>query len=277
MGAEGKAKRFPQRGSVPTSTHQPKRLVGSPAGMGRGWELRLQLQWIPGRGLGLAAWTQPEGASAPQLAGRESGKKSGAAEEARDFFLPLCLLVREKRGLRELLKGAPETGVRRGYQRGPQRWAWDAKAAAAATKNPVSKHRSLCTPPLPGACAAHHCQGPVIQGQLPRENTRRASRWCNVMPASAATGSPHIPYPSLPLAWVSQSPQISCSFNPVLSERRTDALRQPTCRDGSKSKAEPQELCKQRREREISPSSLRSCILNLHNQLDVPCICGIPE
>ena len=28
---------------------------------------------------------------------------------------------------------------------------------------------------------------------------------------------------------------------------------------------------------EISPSSLRSSGLNLHNQLDVPCTCGIPE
>ena len=61
------------------------------------------------------------------------------------------------------------------------------------------------------------------------------------------------------------------------SGRGTDALRQPTCRDGSKSKAEPQELYEQRREKEISPSSLRSSILNLHNQLDVPCTCGIPE
>ena len=41
-----------------------------------------------------------KGASAPQLAGRESGKKSAAAEEARDFFLPLCFLVREERGFR---------------------------------------------------------------------------------------------------------------------------------------------------------------------------------
>ena len=49
-----------------------------------------------------------KGASAPQLAGRESGKKSAAAEEARDFFLPLCFLVHEERGLRALLKGAPE-------------------------------------------------------------------------------------------------------------------------------------------------------------------------
>ena len=43
-GAEGKVERFPHRGSVPTSTHQPKRLVCSPAGVGGGWEPRLQLQ-----------------------------------------------------------------------------------------------------------------------------------------------------------------------------------------------------------------------------------------
>ena len=38
---EGKAERFPHRGSVPTSTHQPERPVCSPAGAGEGWELRL--------------------------------------------------------------------------------------------------------------------------------------------------------------------------------------------------------------------------------------------
>ena len=42
-GAEGKAERYPQRGSLPTSTHQPERLVYSPARAGRGWELRLRL------------------------------------------------------------------------------------------------------------------------------------------------------------------------------------------------------------------------------------------
>ena len=54
-GAEDKAERFPHRGSVPTSTQQPKRLVCSPAGMGAGWELRLGL-WRsnPRRTLGLA-------------------------------------------------------------------------------------------------------------------------------------------------------------------------------------------------------------------------------
>ena len=42
--AEGKAERFPHRGWVLTSTHQPERIVCSPAGEGGGWELRLRLQ-----------------------------------------------------------------------------------------------------------------------------------------------------------------------------------------------------------------------------------------
>ena len=42
--AEGKAERFPHGGSVPTSTHQPERLVCLAAGVGGGWELRLGLQ-----------------------------------------------------------------------------------------------------------------------------------------------------------------------------------------------------------------------------------------
>ena len=87
--------------------------------------------------------------------------------------------------------------VSRCYQLGPQRWAWNANTAAAGTKKPVCKHRSLYTHPLPGACAARHCQGSVTQGQLPRENTQRASGHCNIMLASATTGSPHILYPFL--------------------------------------------------------------------------------
>ena len=159
--------------------------------------------------------------------------------------MPLCFLVPKERGLRALLKGALDTGTSRGYQHGPQRLSSDAKAAASATKKPVCKHRSLSTPQLLGTCVVRHCQGPVIQGQLPQENTQHASGWCNITPASAACKlAPH----STPL--------------PAL---------------GAKSKAEPQELCQQRREREISPCSLRSSGLNLQNQLDVPCICGIPE
>ena len=43
-GAEGKAERLPHRGLVPTSTHQPERLVSSPARVGGGWDLRLRLR-----------------------------------------------------------------------------------------------------------------------------------------------------------------------------------------------------------------------------------------
>ena len=93
--------------------------------------------------------------------------------------------------------------------------------------------------------------------------------------AFAAAGSPCILYPSFTPAWVSQSPRISCLIGPVWAG--TDALRRRTHRGGAKSKAEPQELCKQRTEREISPSSLRSSGLNPHSQLEVPFICGIPE
>ena len=42
-GSEGKVERFLLRGSVPTGTHQPERLVCSPTRAGGGWELRLQL------------------------------------------------------------------------------------------------------------------------------------------------------------------------------------------------------------------------------------------
>ena len=141
----------------------------------------------------------------------------------------------------------------------------------------MCKHRSLATPPLPGACATHHCQGPVIQGQLPRENTRCASGCCNVMLASASAGSPHILYPSLPPARVSQSPLISRCCNPVLAGREQKPEGNLHTKGGAKTKVEPQELCEQRREREISLCSLRSSGLNPHNELEVPCICGIPE
>ena len=43
-GAEGKAERFPHRGLVPISTHQPETLVCSPAGVGGGWVLSLGLR-----------------------------------------------------------------------------------------------------------------------------------------------------------------------------------------------------------------------------------------
>ena len=84
-----------------SSTHQPERLVCSPARAGGG------------------GWLGAE-ARASMLAGRESGKKSAAAEEARDFFLPLCFVVHKERGFRALPKRTPETGTSHGYQRRPQ-------------------------------------------------------------------------------------------------------------------------------------------------------------
>ena len=128
---------------------------------------------------------------------------------------------------------------------------------------------SLCSPPLPGS----RDPGTTSPGERTACLTlvQRHAGLCR------RRLTPPPPYPSLPPAGVSQSPRSSCSFNPVLSERRTDALRRPTRRGGAKSKAEPWDLCEQRRERENSPSSLRSSGLNLHNQLDVPCMCGIPE
>ena len=91
-GAEGKAERFPHRPALTRprglSAHLP------------GWA-----------GLGAEAWASVgsqgedwgwrrehslKGASAPRLAGRESGKRSGAAEEARDQ----CFRVRKERGFR---------------------------------------------------------------------------------------------------------------------------------------------------------------------------------
>ena len=46
-GAKGKVERFLHRGLVPTSIHQPERLVCSPAGTDGGWELRLGLRSDP--------------------------------------------------------------------------------------------------------------------------------------------------------------------------------------------------------------------------------------
>ena len=64
-----------------------------------------------------------KGVSVPQLGGRESGKKSGAAKETKDVFLPLCFLVHQEGGLTVPPKGAPETGTICSYHCRPQRRA----------------------------------------------------------------------------------------------------------------------------------------------------------
>ena len=150
----------------------------------------------------------------------------------------------KERGYRALPKWAPETGVSHSYQLRPQRRAWNANAATTATKKAVCKHRSLSTPPLLGACAARHCQGPVIQGQLPQENTRHASGCCNVMLASSATGSPHIPSMTtvpLPLPGMSEqeSPNQTWLYPPLVRVRNR-CLRVPyTQRQGQNQSWNP--------------------------------------
>ena len=153
----------------------------------------------------------------------------------------------------------------------------DAKAAAIATKNPVCKHRSLST--LPGACAACQCQGPMNQGpQRTHHMPQATAKSFRPLPLQARPAF-HLwlPYPSLSPAWVSKKALISLCFNPLLSGRGTDAWGQPKDRGGARTKDEHQELCEQRREREIVLCSLRSSGLNPHNWPDKPCVCRIPE
>ena len=88
----------------------PRGLSAPPPGRaGLGAEARASEVGSQGGDWGWLHENSLKGASVPQLAGRESGKRSGAAEEARGFFFPLCFLVREERGFRAPLKGAPES------------------------------------------------------------------------------------------------------------------------------------------------------------------------
>ena len=117
-----------QRGDIPTQRigaeqHLPARevcLLTRRGGQVLGAEARASVR-SQGEDCGWRRKHSLKGPSAPQLAGREAGKRSGAAEHARAFFLPLCLLVREERGYRAPPKRAPETGESHGYQCGPQR------------------------------------------------------------------------------------------------------------------------------------------------------------
>ena len=80
--AGGQVERFPYTGSLPTSTHQPERLVCSPDGVG-GWGLGAETLSLEVRSQGEDwGWLREhslKGASEPQLARRESRKKSGPA------------------------------------------------------------------------------------------------------------------------------------------------------------------------------------------------------
>ena len=207
----------------------------------------------------------------------------GPAAEAGDH----CFGVHKERGFllrvptdgRALPKWAPEMGVNCGYLLRPQRWAWNANAAAA-TKNPVCKCRSL--PTLPGEPEEHATAWvPWSRNNFPRRThgtSQAVAMLCwPLLLEACPTFQLWLPHASLSVAWVSKRALISHCFNPLLSGQGTGTWRWPTSRGGAKTKVELQELCKQKREREISLCSLRSSGLNPHNQHDKPCICGILE
>ena len=131
---------------------------------------------------------------------------------------------------------------------------------------------NLCSPPLPGS------RDPGRSS--PGEHTARFrllqchASLCPCRLTSNSNYDNHTP----PSPWPeSKRALISCCFNPLLSGWGTDSWRWPTHRSGAKTKAEPQELCEKRRERKISPCSLRSSRLNPYNQLVKHCIWRIPE
>ena len=252
-----------------------------------GWGLRAEDQALEVRPQGEDwGWLREDslkGATVTQLAGRESGKKSGTAKDARDH----CFGMREERAFlphvhtesRAPPKWAPEMGASHGYQLRTQRQVQTTNVAAATTKNPVCKHRSL---PTPRQEPVQHTTARILWS---RDNfpwrTHGATQDVAmshrpVPPQAHPAFQLWLPYHSISPAWVSKRALISCYFNPLLSWQTTDVWGQPTCRGGAKTKAEPQELCELREEREISPCSLRSR-LHPHKQLDKLCIRRIPE
>ena len=127
---------------------------------------------------------------------------------------------------------------------------------ASTGHSPQLPSWELCSPPLP----ASRDPGTTSPGEytacLRLLQCHTGLCRCRLTPHSVPLPTPSLSEPE---------PPYQLLFNPILSEGRTDALRRPTCRGKAKSKAEPQELCEQRRETEMSPSSLRSSGLNLHN------------
>ena len=188
-----------------------------------GWGLGAEAQALEVRSQGedwgwLSEDSLKEG-SAPQLARRESGKKTGPAEKARDHSFG----VHEERGLlphvptegRALPKWAPESGLSHGYQLRRQRQAGNAKAAA--TKNSVRKHRSLPTPPR------EPVQHRTAKVMISRDNfpgrthgmLQVAAMSCRPLPPQAHPAFQlWLLYTSLSPTWVTKRALISCCFNP---------------------------------------------------------------
>ena len=122
QGCRGQSREIPAR-RIGADQHTPALeacLLTHQGGRGLGAEARSPEVRSQGEDWGWLREHSVKGACAPQLAGSVSRRRSGAAEEARDFSWPLCFVVHKERGLRAPPKRAPETGASRGYQRGPQ-------------------------------------------------------------------------------------------------------------------------------------------------------------
>ena len=153
-----------------------------------------------GRGLGLAAWRQSEGASAPQLARRESRKKPGPAGEARDH----CLKVHEEGGKPTIGGPCSMHPQRAGHRLCKlQRQVW----AVAVISDHKGWHHYCCrchqrscvkvqviAHTFPGASTAHHCQGSPNMGPTFPGECRACLRLLQLHAGLCLSRrSPHIP------------------------------------------------------------------------------------
>ena len=230
MGVGGEAlepcRRAQQQGCRGQSGEIPTQRIGadqhSPT-----WEACLLTHWGRWR-LGAEAWASEvrpqgedwgwlcedslKGASAPQLARRESRKKSGPAGEARDQ----CFGVHEERWFplhvptkgRAPAKGAPEMGTSQGYQLRPQRRAWTANAVLLTPRILCASTGHYQHPPAP------HVQHATARVPWSRDNfpgrthsmPQAVVMSCWPLPQQACpTCQLWLPYPSLSPAWVRET------------------------------------------------------------------------
>ena len=126
-----------------------------------------------------------------------------------------------------------------------QRQAW-AAAISTDTRDGHETLRLLLQPPRSLCASTGHY--PYLPSREPVQPTTARVLWsrdnfprrAHSTPQASAMlrwhllpqAHPASPTPPFLPASVSQSPLISCSFNLVLSEQRTDALRRPTCSQG---------------------------------------------
>ena len=169
------------------------------------------------------------------------------------------------------------------------RWARSA-AISADTRDGHEMLRLLLQPPR-SLCAStgHYPHLPSwepVQPATVRVSRSRDKfpRRTHSMPQEVAMScQPLLPqarpaFYALPLPrGVSQSPLISCYFNPILSEGRTDASGNLHAEVEPNPKLNPRSCANKEEKGKFLPVSLRSSGLNLHNQLNVACITGIPE